>query len=171
MELSRLNSMDIILIAGLPGSGKSYFAREHFARANRSRINRKEIRKFLYEMSHFGESWKEAYFEEKNEYLVKHVERKILEQLLTNREKVLIDNISVTVSSRRQYIDIAAAYKRSIAIVFINTPVQECMKRNADRSDALPPMIISNLYSSLVLPDKKEGFREVLILPGSSNTP
>lgn len=166
MELVKLHALDIILVAGLPGSGKSYFAKEYFAKENRLRINRKEIRKALHEMTHFGDPWKESYYEEKNEYLVKHVERKIFEQLMTNKEKVLIDNNSVTVDSRKQYIDIARTFQKTIGIVFMNTPIQECMKRNGGRPDSVSPMVISNLYSSLDLPERNEGFKEVLIISG-----
>ena len=117
MDLNKLDLLDVILVAGLPGSGKSWFAREYFAGKNRLRINRKEIRKSIYEMSHFGDVWKESYYTEKNEYLVKHVERKIFEQLLSNNEKVLIDNHSVTVESRRPYIETALAARKTIGIV------------------------------------------------------
>ena len=154
----------MILVAGLPGSGKSWFARDFFSVVNRLRINRKEIRKSLFEMTHFGEAWQESKYEEKNEYLVKHVEKKILEQLLTNNEKILIDNHSVTVESRKTYIDSALAAKKTVGIIFMHTPVQECMKRNLSRPDAVPPMVISNLYSSLVLPTRAEGFREILVV-------
>ncbi len=164
MDLHKLDLLDVILVAGLPGSGKSWFAKEYFADKNRLRINRKEIRKSIYEMSHFGDVWKESYYEEKNEYLVKHVERKILEQLLTNNEKVLIDNHSVTIESRRTYLEAALTARKTVGIIFMHTPVQECMKRNLLRSDSVPPMIISTLYSSLVLPSRAEGFREILVV-------
>jgi len=164
MDLNKLDLLDVILVAGLPGSGKSWFAREYFAGKNRLRINRKEIRKSIYEMSHFGDVWKESYYTEKNEYLVKHVERKIFEQLLSNNEKVLIDNHSVTVESRRPYIETALAARKTIGIVFMHTPVQVCMKRNLSRSDSVPPMTISTLYSALVLPSRAEGFREILVV-------
>lgn len=96
MDLTKMHSLDIILIAGLPGSGKSQFAKTNFQSADRQRINRKEIRKMMYEMAHFGDAWKESYFNDHDEILVKHVERKIIEHLLQINKKVLIDNISVT---------------------------------------------------------------------------
>jgi transcriptional regulator of acetoin/glycerol metabolism len=52
--LERIMSLDIVLVCGLPGSGKSHFSREYFQDSERDRVNRKEIHRMLYEMIHFG---------------------------------------------------------------------------------------------------------------------
>ena len=80
MDLDRFNSLDIILVCGLPGSGKSHFSRTYYNRNGRRRINRKELRRRLYEMTAFGEEWKEELFNERDELLVHHVERKTLQR-------------------------------------------------------------------------------------------
>jgi len=164
MDLSRFQSLDVVLVCGLPGSGKSHFAKTYFNRNDRKRINRKEIRRFLYEMTSFGDPWKEAYFNDHDEMLVKHVERKILEHLLQNKKKILIDNTSVTVDSRKSYVAIARQMNKSIGMVFLNTPLQKCHARNQHREDPLIATIISNLYAGLKLPEKSEGYNELLIL-------
>lgn len=164
MTLSLLHQLDIVLICGLPGSGKSHFCRHHLLKNAKKRINRKEIRRFLYEMTSGGEPWKQEYFNEQHESLVKHVERRIYEQLLHNKEKIVIDNTSVSIESRKNYITIAQQYKKSIGAVFLNTPVQTCLQRNRDSDDPTPEAVISKLHASMRLPDKREGFQEVLII-------
>ncbi len=169
MTLDQLRKSDIVLICGLPGSGKSHFARKYFKKSGRKRINRKEIRKHLYEMFSFNDEWKEEYFCENQEILVKYIEKKILEHLLFNSEKVLIDNISVSEKSRIDYVNLALKMKKTISAVYINTELDVCMERNRsrDKEDAVPESLIANLSARAVLPEKKEGFLNVVIISNS----
>ncbi|MEW5816004.1 MAG: ATP-binding protein [Spirochaetota bacterium] len=164
MDLSRFHSLDIVLVCGLPGAGKSYFSKKFFADSGRKRINRKEIRRLLYEMMMFGEKWKEEYFNEHDEFLVKHVERKILEHLLQNKNRVLLDNSSVTSSSRKIYSTIARQLNRSIGVIFLNASLKKCLERNRSREDFIPEVVVTNLSLTIELPKREEGFKEILIL-------
>ena len=164
MDLTKFEPLDIILICGLPGSGKSRFAKQFFAESGRDRVNRKEIHRLLYEMIHFGRKWTEKDFDALDEHLVKHVERKIIEQLLQTRQKVLIDNTSVSASSRKTYVGIAQQMHKTIGAIFLNTPPATCLQRNREREDPVPERAISNLAAALDLPRGEEGFKVVLIL-------
>ncbi len=164
MDLSVFQGLDVVLVCGLPGSGKSHFARTFFRQAGFKRVNRKEIRKLIHEMMDFGERWSEKDFAAGDEFLVKHVERKIVEHLLQNRNRVLIDNTSVSADSRRHYVTIARQMHKSIGVVFMNTPAQTCLERNRRREDPVPETVISNLAAALELPRAEEGFRQVLVV-------
>ncbi len=164
MNLDIFNSLDVILICGLPCSGKSHFAKTYFNKDNRKHINRKEIRQFIYEMTTFGDKWYESYYNEKNENIVKHVEKKLFENLLSQNYKVLVDNTSMAISSRKKYIEIAFQFKKNIGVVFLNTPLQKCILRSQELEDFIPSTIVSNLFAGRELPEKSEGFKEVLIL-------
>ena len=163
-ELNEFNNYDVILVCGLPGSGKSFFAKHNFSESGRKRINRAEIRKLMFEMTNFGKVWHESDFNENDEALTKHVERKIIEHLLHYGDKLLIDNTSVTRHSRKNYIDISKSYNKKISVIFINTPVQKCLERNRLREDKKPENLISQLFSQIELPDRKEGFEKVAII-------
>ena len=164
MDLSKFEPLDIILICGLPGSGKSRFSRQFFAETGRDRVNRKEIHRLLYEMIHFGKRWTEKEFDELDEHLVKHVERKIIEQLLQSKQKVLVDNTSVSASSRKTYVGIAQQMHRTIGAIFLHAPPAICLQRNREREDPVPERAISNLAAAIDLPRTDEGFKEVLVL-------
>lgn len=165
MDVDKFQPVDIVLVCGLPGAGKSHFSRNYFNHDGRKRVNRKELRRLLWEMTSFGEPWSEELFNEHDEGLVHHVERKIIEHLLQNRHRILVDNTSVTAESRRPYIHIAQQARRTIGVVFLNVPIQKCLARNRSRDDQMSEAIITNLYAALELPEKREGFDEVLVLP------
>jgi len=47
MDLRRFQDVDLVMVCGLPGSGKSHFAKTYFQASGRKRVNRKEIRRLL----------------------------------------------------------------------------------------------------------------------------
>ncbi|WP_455383249.1 AAA family ATPase [Salinispira pacifica] len=165
MDLDRFDPLDIVLVCGLPGAGKSHFSRTYFNKNDRKRINRKELRRLIYEMTSFGDPWHEDYFNDYDEMLVKHVERKMIEHFLQERLPLLIDNTSVSVESRQYYLTVARQARKTIGAIFLNVPIQKCLARNRSREDQMSEGIIVNLYARLELPAKAEGFNEVLILP------
>jgi predicted kinase len=164
MELTRFQNLDIVLICGLPGSGKSHFARTHFQQSGRKRVNRKEIRRLLFEMTSFGQKWSEKDFATTDEFLVGHVERKIIEHLLQTKQKLLIDNTHVSRESRKPYVGIARQAGKSIGAIFLDTAVITCLERNRGREDAIPERLISRLAAEKELPEVSEGFKDVLVL-------
>ncbi|TVQ40287.1 MAG: ATP-binding protein [Spirochaetaceae bacterium] len=164
MKLEPFYQLDVVLVCGLPASGKSHFSERFFHRDNRKRVNRKEIRRNLHQMFEFGEQWKEEYFDNSDEGLVKHVERRILEHLLHSGKRVLVDNTSVSVSSRKSYLAIAHQMQKSIGVIFLNTPLKRCIERNNERALHVPDVIIANLSAAAELPRADEGFDERLII-------
>jgi tRNA uridine 5-carbamoylmethylation protein Kti12 len=167
-DFSKMHIFDIILVCGLPSSGKSYFARHEFATKERRRISRKEIRRFIYEMTNFGDKWSEQLFSSVEEPLVKHTERKMIEHLLSIGEKVLVDNTSITVDSRKLYTTIASRLNKTIGVIFIDADINRCIMRNRNSKDPIPENILPNLSAKKSLPDKREGFDAVMIVPDSA---
>ncbi|MCX7023073.1 MAG: ATP-binding protein [Spirochaetes bacterium] len=163
MDLARFEKLDIVLISGLPGSGKSHFARTFFKDSGRKRVNRKEIARLLFEMTNFGEPWSEINFEKADEYLVKHIERAIILQLIHDGAKLIIDNTSVTVESRKAYVDLARQTKKRIGVIFLRVPPVTCIQRNRASTDPVPDVVIANLAASIALPSDKEGFAEIAV--------
>jgi predicted kinase len=164
MDLGKFQNLDIVLVCGLPGSGKSHFARTFFLTSGRKRVNRKDIRRHLFEMTSFGQKWTEDAFAANDEFLVTHVERKIVEHFLQNNQKLLLDNTNISRESRKHYLAIAHQAGKSVGAVFLNTPVGQCLQRNRGRENVVPESVIAQMEAQKELPEKSEGYREVLVI-------
>ncbi len=162
MDLAKIDYLDIILVCGLYGSGKSEFAVKYFKEKERSRVSRSDIRRYIYEMTHFGDRWRAENFTEEDDALVKHIERKTVEQLLHTKKKVLIINTFATKRSRQPFIDMARQSKKTVGAIFLNRPLEECLERNAKNENPAPQEVIYKLHHRIELPEKSEGLDEVI---------
>jgi predicted kinase len=162
--MNKLHSCNIILLGGLYGSGKTEFAIKHFMNKLRYRVSRSEIRRLLFEMTNFGKKWTADMFSEEDDVLVKHVERKIIEHYLQNKRNVLIINTFTSIESRKRFIGIAKDMNKTIGIVFLDIPVDICLKNNEAKSSGVPAYVVQKLSNKKVLPSQNEGFSEVVIV-------
>lgn len=164
MDITKFHQLDIVLLCGLYGSGKTEFAIKYFKGQNRNRVSRTEIRKYMYEMTNFGEHWDAGRFTEESDALVKHIERKILEHFLHFKQNVLIINTFVSKKSRKSIIELAHQMKKTIGAIFLQRPLEQCIERNKNNIVEVPQQIIYAMHNKIELPEKNEGFNEVLIL-------
>ena len=164
MDLAKFDKLDIVLICGLYGSGKNEFATKHFLGKDRSRVSRSDIRKHMYEMTHFGEKWEAGRFSEENDALVKHIERKIVEHFLQLKKHILIINTFVSKKSRSGLVDTARHMRKTIGAVFLNRPLEECLERNKRNVVVVPQEVIYSMFHRIELPEKSEGFDEVAVV-------
>jgi predicted kinase len=164
-----MDKCHIVLLGGLYGSGKTEFAIKHFMNKSRYRISRSEIRRLLFEMTNFGRKWTADLFNEEDDVLVKHVERKIIEHFLQNKRNVLVINTFTSIESRKRFITIARDMNKTIGIIFLDIPVDICLKNNEAKSSGIPAYVVQKLSNKKVLPSEKEGFSEVIIVKNSNS--
>ncbi len=161
MNINSFHKLDIVLLCGVYGAGKTEIGIKYFKDKNRIRVSRSEIRKLIYEMTHYGEPWKSEHFDESHDSLVKHIERKILEHHLHNNDRVLIINTFVTKKSRKRFVDLAKSSNKTIGALFVTRPLEQCIERNNKSGVVVRENVIRTLYSRIELPGKDEGFKEV----------
>jgi tRNA uridine 5-carbamoylmethylation protein Kti12 len=164
MEAKKIHDLDIVLLGGLYGSGKTIVSKKYFIDKGRYRVSRSELRKLIFEMTNFGKPWKEEYFTEETDFIVKHVERKLIEQFLHDRKKVLVINTFVSEKSRKKFVSTAKEMKKTIGIIFLNTPIKKCLENNEKSPTKVAVQVINSLNNQIKLPVKSEGFDEVLII-------
>ena len=163
-EIVKFNSLDILLICGLFGSGKNDFSQKYFHNGAWNRLSRNEIRKNIYEMTHFGDTWESSKFNEEDDVLVKHIERKIMEHYLQKKRKVLVINSFITKRSRERFIMMAHEMKKTIGAIFLNMPLSTCLAGYKVHNPTLPENVLRSMVQKIELPEKHEGLNEVLII-------
>lgn len=141
----------LIMLVGLPGSGKSTCA-EEMRKRNCIVISTDIIHGLFYSAG------------------VRKSKRKIsnficntINQSLLRGQDVVFDATNLTVKSRKKILkNINNA--ESIIAVFKNTSIEICKERNSQRNKIIPEKVIDKMAKKLTPPTLKEGFNYILTL-------
>ena len=139
----------VILLVGLPGSGKSTMAKEY----DWPTLSSDELRIVLADDA-TNQTVNGRVFATLR-YLLRH-------RLEIGCPVTCIDATSLTPDERRPYIDLAAEYGAIPEAVFFDFPVQICQSRNASRQRVVPIEAMEMLAARLVPPSEAEGFWRVI---------
>lgn len=147
--------VNMIVLVGIPGCGKSTFADILCRNGNVVRLSSDEIRKEL-----FGD---ESFQSDNNRVFNTLYER--AELLLKANISIVIDATNLKKSLRRYAFDICPVGVRKIALYY--TPdVELCKERNATRERKVPDEVIERMAKQFETPTTDEGFDEVMCLNG-----
>jgi predicted kinase len=145
-----LNLMRIVVLVGLPGSGKSSWLHD-----KSGALSSDAVRKLLAD-------------DETNQTIhtqVFQTVRYLLEQRLAiGRPVTYIDATNLTPEERRPYIEIARARGCEIEAIFFDVPLEVCLARNARRARVVPPEAMEKMAGKLVPPAESEGFQSIRLL-------
>ncbi len=72
--------------------------------------------------------------------------------------------LHLTVAERAPYVKIARAYGCEIEAVFFDVPVEVCQARNRIRQRVVPEEAIEAMRAKLVPPSRKEGFTRIKVV-------
>ena len=141
----------IIVLVGLPGSGKSTYA----GRLRWPVISSDHLRSLIADDA-TDQSVHGPVFA-----AVRYLLRKRLE---VGRPLTCIDATHLTPRERRPYFKIAEHYHCEVEAVFFDVPVQVCQERNRQRDRVVPQQAIERMALKLVAPTVEEGFSRITVI-------
>jgi predicted kinase len=153
----------LVLLIGLPASGKSTIS-EAFEAAGWLRLNKDSLRKELYgDESILGDG-----------RAVSRLFYSRLEEGMKAGRNILVDNTNVSPLHRKGPLAMAAEHGYPVALhVFLDVPVEECMRRNALRERKVPEVAFRELAAALAwpggIPSRREG-QLIVLNPGDSRS-
>jgi len=147
--------MRIVVLSGLPGSGKSTWLDCKLKQSGGGALSSDAVRKLLAD----DETDQTIHIQ------VFQTIRYLLEQRLAiARPVTYIDATNLTPEERRPYIDIARAHGCEIEAVFFDVPLDVCLERNARRHRVVPVDALAKMAAKLVPPSVAEGFGNATVV-------
>ena len=143
--------MRIVLLCGLPGSGKSTW----LARTGMQGISSDHVRELLAD-DPTDQSLHDRVFETMR-YLLR-------QRLMLGRPVTYVDATHLTPAERAPYVGMARGYGCEIEAVFFDAGLEVCLARNASRERRVPDEAMRAMAAKLVPPSVEEGFARVEVV-------
>lgn len=140
----------IVLLAGLPGSGKSTWALQ-----KGGVLSSDDLREMLADNPDNQAIHARVF----------RVLRYLLKQRLQLKRPVtIVDATNLTPYERHPYVKMADSFEAEIEAVFFDVPATECIRRNKGRPRVVPDEVILKMAQRLVPPAVREGFSRVTVV-------
>jgi predicted kinase len=163
-----MNSKGVLEIThGLPGSGKSTWAKKELSEAAPGsvlRVNSDDIRDSL-----FGVDYRRGNPKRDSEEKVAAVKLKLIADGLKSGKRVICDDTHLNPRFLKPILDVAKAYNAPIKQKYFNVPIEECKRRNNLRAERGEPLVPEFVIDRMAKGSYSDGeLQEFLIKPDGS---
>lgn len=138
----------IVLLVGLPGSGKSTWLERNGLRA----LSSDAIRELLAD---------DPTDQSLNARVFATLRFLLRQRLAIGRPVTYVDATHLSVEERRPYLTLGSAYGCDVEAVWFDVPAAVCEERNRGRTRVVPPDAMERLAKKLVPPAVEEGFTKI----------
>ncbi len=141
----------IVVLVGLPGSGKSTY----LARLGVSGLSSDAVRRLL--------------VDDETDQTIHHQVFATLRYLVRRRLSLArpvtyLDATHLTVRERRPYIRMGQLLACRVEALYFDVPLEVCLERNRGRARVVPEEILRRMAARLVSPSVEEGFASVAVI-------
>lgn len=143
--------MRIVVLVGLPGSGKSTYLERLGVRG----ISSDAVRGLL------ADDETDQTIHERVFQTVRYVLR---QRLTIGRPVTYIDATNLRPDERLPYLKIGGQFGCEVDAVFFDVPLPVCLERNAQRHRVVPAEALEAMAAKLVPPSEREGFARVTVV-------
>lgn len=141
----------VLVLVGLPASGKSTWARENGITA----ISSDALRELLADDATDQTIHREVF---------RHVRALLRTRIVIGRGCTAVDATNLTPKERKPYIEIARKLGARVEAVVFDTPLEECLKRNRGRARVVPEAAMHMMAAKLRRPSAGEGFARIRVV-------
>lgn len=145
----------IILLIGLPGCGKSTYAR----RQRFPVLSSDELRQLLMD---------DATDQTINRRVFALLRRLLRLRLELKRPVTCIDATNLTVRERRPYVILGQMYDADVEAIFFDISAKVCKRRNRGRRRVVPEDVLDQMAGRLRPPTIEEGFQRITVVDATN---
>lgn len=136
---------EVILMSGLPGTGKDTWTQENYP--GLPMISLDEIRREM------------KISPRDNQSKVLEIARERARELLRKKQPFVWNATNLSPMVRMKQIQLFTQYHASARIIYLETDWEEQLRRNAGRPDAVPEQAICHMMEELIPPEAKEAHK------------
>lgn len=156
--------MDVVIMIGIPGSGKSTMTRTKFPQHTHISLDTNKTMGFS-KRGMLIDRYESEGFPPENLSGNRKVEYVMIHDALKSGENVVIDNTNVTADIRGPYIRLAKLHGASVSAVYFRNTEQAYMW-NAGRAakpgeERVPDSVLDDFFNKLEAPKISEGFNSI----------
>ncbi len=132
----------VVLMAGLPGSGKSTYIQKHFSGVPVISLDEIRLNEKIASVGDQG--------------VVVRLAKEKAKEYLRARQPFVLDATNIVRRHRDDWIDLMAAYNASVEIIYLDVEKDHLLKQNLNRPTAVPERVIENMIAKWEVPDLSE---------------